>query len=73
MIPSEMNMGGAVDRPLAADLWSGIQAGLSGTDVVELKVLKSGKVDIDFIAKNNDVYGTEHQMILDYMAAMAKQ
>ena len=37
MIPSEMNMGGALDRPLASDLWSGIQKGHSSNKTKEVR------------------------------------
>lgn len=70
IIPSEMNMGGAVDRPLTKDLLDAIDKAISSKEMVELKVTKNGKVDVDFVAKNANAYGEEHQMILNYMAMM---
>ena len=72
IVPSEMNMGGATDRPLTKDLLESIEKGLSANSLVELNVAKNGKVDIEFVSKNSNIYAEEHQMILNYMAAMKK-
>jgi hypothetical protein len=63
IVPSEMNLGGATDRPLPAEVWAGIQAGLTGGAA---PAPGSERLDVDFLAEN---YPEQHKTFLAWVAA----
>jgi len=64
--PSEMNLGGASDRPLPMDVWRVIDAALDG----QKRTLEGDRrLDPDFLAAH---YPAQHQTFQDWVASMSK-
>lgn len=64
IVPAEMNLGGATDRPLPDEVWAGIDAGLQGRPAPE-----SGdqRLDVAFLA---DHYPDQHAAFQAWVASM---
>jgi hypothetical protein len=66
IIPSEMNFGGATDRPLVATIQADIVARLNGQDVDANKVHKG--TDMEYLQANHP---TQYKIVQDYLASIA--
>jgi len=62
--PNQMNLFGAADRPLPAELWAGIQAGLRGEPQAEFN---GARLDPEFLKDN---YPAQYEAFQQWVAAV---